>query len=274
MSSFRRLLAPLLLVGPLGCEEPVKEEVSLQYRITPDAVELGSVRYDQDDPPSITVSVFNLDTRTLLVTASAPTGEGSGFVTVNADNFDEVNPDKSADIQVGLVDDVLLWDGGSYDLSLTITVGAEVEAGDTGGETTWAEETVVVPITVTIDCDLDDDGAESVTTGGDDCDDAIAAINPSATELCNEADDDCDGFEDEDDAADALIWYRDGDDDDYGATDSTTMACEEPDGFVANGSDCDDGNAEVYPGATEECNGLDDDCDDAVDEEPECAVTE
>ncbi len=37
------------------------------------------------------------------------------------------------------------------------------------------------------------------------------------------------------------------------------------DGYPA-GVDCDDGNADVYPGATELCNGVDDDCDGTTDE--------
>ena len=36
------------------------------------------------------------------------------------------------------------------------------------------------------------------------------------------------------------------------------------DGFTS-ADDCDDENAEVHPGATEVCNGLDDDCDGDVD---------
>ena len=38
------------------------------------------------------------------------------------------------------------------------------------------------------------------------------------------------------------------------------------DGFV-NADDCDDTDAEIYPGATERCNGLDDDCDGIVPED-------
>ena len=36
------------------------------------------------------------------------------------------------------------------------------------------------------------------------------------------------------------------------------------DGFAAS-EDCDDSNADIYPGATEYCNGIDDDCDGALD---------
>ena len=39
-----------------------------------------------------------------------------------------------------------------------------------------------------------------------------------------------------------------------------------PPGYVANATDCDDGHATVYPGASEICDGLDNDCDSAIDE--------
>lgn len=41
--------------------------------------------------------------------------------------------------------------------------------------------------------DADRDGSASVGSGGDDCDDAVASINPTALDRCNSVDDDCDG---------------------------------------------------------------------------------
>jgi hypothetical protein len=63
------------------------------------------------------------------------------------------------------------------------------------------------------------------------------------------------------------IWYADGDGDGYGDPRVTTAACEQPDGFTDDGSDCDDADASVNPAAAELCNGIDDDCDGLVDDE-------
>jgi hypothetical protein len=101
---------------------------------------------------------------------------------------------------------------------------------------------------------------------GSDCDDTDGAVNPAATEGCDSVDNDCDGAIDEDDAFDATTWYEDADADGYGSDTSTTTACGQPTGYLASGGDCDDGSAAVNPGATESCNGIDDDCDGQSDD--------
>jgi hypothetical protein len=98
-----------------------------------------------------------------------------------------------------------------------------------------------------------------------DCDDALDGVNPDATETCDGVDEDCDGATDED-AADASTWYVDADLDGHGDTTTVVAACDEPAGFTAAADDCDDAEADVYPGATELCDGVDHDCDGAVDE--------
>ncbi|MFT7521759.1 MAG: MYXO-CTERM domain-containing protein [Kiritimatiellia bacterium] len=62
-------------------------------------------------------------------------------------------------------------------------------------------------------------------------------------------------------------WYLDGDKDGHGWAASSTSACAAPAGYVASSDDCDDGRKETYPGATEYCNGEDDNCDKVVDED-------
>ncbi|MCP4921517.1 MAG: hypothetical protein GY913_31865 [Proteobacteria bacterium] len=97
-----------------------------------------------------------------------------------------------------------------------------------------------------------------------DCDDTDPDAHPGAEESCNGADDDCDGVTDED-GVDASPWYVDEDGDEYGVGDAT-YACDAPDGMTALLGDCDDTEPGVYPDADEYCNGVDDDCDGAIDD--------
>ncbi len=105
-----------------------------------------------------------------------------------------------------------------------------------------------------------------------DCDDTDPSIHPGAIELCNGLDDDCDGEADEG-AVDAPTWFVDADADGFGDPTAAVLACVPPTGTVADGSDCDDTNAAVHPGANETCNGIDDDCDGEVDENGVDATT-
>jgi hypothetical protein len=100
-----------------------------------------------------------------------------------------------------------------------------------------------------------------------DCDDADSAVYPGADELCNDVDDDCDGDIDEDDAIDVLTWYLDSDGDGYGDPEVELAGCTAPSGWVADDTDCDDGDATIYEGAFERCDRLDNDCDGAVPED-------
>lgn len=84
----------------------------------------------------------------------------------------------------------------------------------------------------------------------DDCDDANAAVNPTADEVCNLLDDDCDGDVDEPDALDALLWYTDSDADGYGARGTGTRACTGLPGEVTNADDCNDADATLNPATT------------------------
>ena len=100
-----------------------------------------------------------------------------------------------------------------------------------------------------------------------DCNDGDAQIYPDADERCNDTDDDCDGEVDEDNPIGGTVYYADEDGDGYGDPDNTIVSCLQPEGYLTDSSDCDDTTTLRSPSADERCNGGDDDCDGAVDEE-------
>ena len=110
--------------------------------------------------------------------------------------------------------------------------------------------------------DLDEDSFKAM----DDCDDADASVFPGASETCDGVDQNCDGVPD-DDATDAILWYRDADSDGHGDAESEDnfVACEAPSSSYSDlGDDCDDANADAYPGAHEVAyDDVDQDCDGA-----------
>ncbi len=132
--------------------------------------------------------------------------------------------------------------------------------------------------------DRDGDGQAPTTLGecGTDCDDGRNDVYVGAPDICDGVDNDCDGTTDEDEW---VIWYVDCDGDGFAAAGAATMgACDgAPPGDAtgcpgdegswtatppeAGTTDCDDGRRGVYEGAPETCDGLDNDCDGATDED-------
>lgn len=104
-----------------------------------------------------------------------------------------------------------------------------------------------------------------VSVSGD-CNDEDMAINPSATEVCNELDDNCDGVTDTD-AVDAPTWYRDVDGDGYGQDGTDRLSCTQPTGFAALNGDCDLSDEDINPGQLEVCDTVDNDCDASTGED-------
>ncbi|MEC8425114.1 MAG: MopE-related protein, partial [Myxococcota bacterium] len=118
--------------------------------------------------------------------------------------------------------------------------------------------------------DADGDGFEAE----EDCDDADPAVNPAAQELCNGLDDDCDGAIDIDDpdVEGTSTWSVDSDGDGFGDPTLSADGCVQPEGTADNADDCDDRNDAIHPAADETCDGVDNDCDGAVDAADEGVV--
>ena len=96
-----------------------------------------------------------------------------------------------------------------------------------------------------------------------DCNDNNSSIRPGVVEICNNIDDNCNGLIDE---GVLNTYYFDGDTDGFGNINLTTTGCVLPSGYVSNFNDCNDANANVFPNATEICNGIDENCNGAIDE--------
>lgn len=103
-----------------------------------------------------------------------------------------------------------------------------------------------------------------------DCDDADEKVNPAGEEHCSDGvDSNCDGDGDDPTSVDAYLLFRDADGDDYGnASGGTLVTCFLGMALAWSESwlDCDDTDSMSYPGASETCDGRDNDCNGTVDD--------
>ena len=162
----------------------------------------------------------------------------------------------------------------------------------------WGNSFSVAPQTYYADVDQDGFGdlandtlvctmPAGFVTNSQDCNDADAAINPN-TVWYMDMDDDLQGdlmatftgcapptgyvlnSGDCDDTNPTVtaptMYYVDADNDGFGDDATGTLACTQPANTVTIGGDCNDANNAIYPGATEICDGFDNNCNGTNDE--------
>ena len=101
-------------------------------------------------------------------------------------------------------------------------------------------------------------------TNNTDCNDSNNLIYPGTTEICNTLDDNCNYLIDEDIIY--ATYYIDADGDNFGNAEIDTLWCGTIPGYVTDATDCNDADNTIYPGSEELLNGVDDDCDQLIDE--------
>ncbi len=208
------------------------------------------------------------------------TGQSTWYVDTDEDDFGDAAVSLlSCDNPVGYVADNTDCDDSNAFVNSSITEICNGIDDDCDGSIDNDDPTVTGQSTWYADTDLDTYGDASVSilsceipsgyvADNTDCDDSNASVNSSITEICNSIDDDCDGSIDNDDPSitGQSTWYVDADADGFGNTAISLLSCNNPIGYVADNTDCNDLNNSVHPLATEVCNLIDDDCDALIDE--------
>ena len=160
--------------------------------------------------------------------------------------------------------------GGSTSQGLTSSTGGETEATggtasasgtSTSGEPTSGEPTSGEPTSSTAGTSTAGtitDGTSTTNATSTTGDDTTDSQGSTGNMLCE--------------AMDQIDVFFDGDMDGYGGEPMKVCPDQVPEGYIPQGGDCDDSASNVYPGATESCDGADNNCNGLKDEYSESNV--
>ena len=260
-------LTPLLFtLTILGCRSEDKDPIDTVLDTAPVAVDEDGDGFTGDEDCDDNDAAVNPDAEELC--------DGVD------NNCDEVIDTDATDLSTFYAD----ADGDGYGVAAYTVEACEAPEGyTTQTEDCDDGEAAIYPGAPEDDCldptDYNCDGSSGLTDADGDgfaaceeCDDGSRSVNPAATEICDDIDNDCDGEADVG-AIDAETWYQDQDADSYGDADFATESCDAPEGYAALSGDCDDLEAAMNPGASEVCDELDNDCDGAIDDNASDAGT-
>ena len=97
-----------------------------------------------------------------------------------------------------------------------------------------------------------------------DCDDTRADVYPNAPGTAEDIDNNCNGIIDASECLPSL-WFADADNDGFGDNNTILSECDQPSGYVADNTDCDDTQGDVYPNAPGTAEGIDNNCNGSID---------
>lgn len=244
--------------APLSIKKYLLSGTTSPYKVTGEAVTLAA-----GDTASVTVAYRPIDTSTSTATLTIESDAANSPTLTVSLTGKGVSPDNDED-------GYTIAEGDCNDKDPDVNPGVEETCDGVDSNCENDEEDATDAPTWYVDSDGDGYGdpqnrkkevaceAPARTGWADnnlDCNDQDPELSPGAEEVCDNKDNNCNSQIDEG-------WDS--------STDLDTIPdCHDQDldGFTGDAGDCNDGNAQVNPGAQEIPNGIDDDCDGTVDED-------